>query len=86
MSDFALSESCLVLNKNYAVINVVKVWRALSMLTRGRAEVVYVEDGYYKSYKLDSWFAISEMRIAEGIDDDENQRVKPFPNDVFGLF
>jgi len=74
MSDYSLSldESCLVLNKNYAVINVVKAWRALSLLTRGRAEVVYVEDGYYKSYSLDSWFALSEIRIAEGINSDES--------------
>ena len=72
MSDYALEESCLVLNKNYAVINVVKAWRALSMLTRGRAEVVYVENGYYKSYNIDSWFAVSEMKLAEGIDDDES--------------
>ncbi len=72
MSDFALEESCLVLNKNYVIINVVKAWRALSLLKRGRAEVVYVEDGYYKSYSLDSWFAISELRIAEGIRDDES--------------
>lgn len=66
-----LDESVLVLNKNYAVINIIPVYKALSMLIRERAEVVYVEDGYYKSYSLQNWFDFSELKLAEGITDDD---------------
>jgi hypothetical protein len=72
MSDLVLQDSCLVLNRNFAIINIVKARRAMSLLAKGKVEVVYIEDGYYKTYNLDSWFAISEMKIAEGIRDDES--------------
>jgi len=65
------ADSCLVLNINYQPINVIPVWKALSMLFRERAEIVYVDEGYYKSYALNGWFGLSEMKMAEGIDDDE---------------
>jgi 5-methylcytosine-specific restriction endonuclease McrA len=64
-----MTDQVLVLNKNYQAINIVPAWKALSMIFRERAEIVYVEDGYYQNYNLQSWYGFTEMRLAEGIDE-----------------
>lgn len=67
-----LAESVLVLNKSYAPINVIPLYRAISLLSRERAEVVYIENGYYKSYNLTSWLGFTEMKNSEGLTSDND--------------
>lgn len=64
-----LTDSVLVLNKSYYPINVIPLYKAMSLLFRERVEVVYVEDGYYKNYNLTSWFGFTEMKNVEGLSD-----------------
>lgn len=65
-----LTESVLVLNKNYIPINVIPLYKAISLLARQRAEIVYIEDGYFYGYNLTSWSGFTEMKMAEGIDEE----------------
>lgn len=65
-----LAESVLVLNKSYAPINVIPLYKALSLLSRERAEIVYIENGYYKGYNLNSWIGFTEMKNSEGLAED----------------
>jgi 5-methylcytosine-specific restriction endonuclease McrA len=58
----ALSENVLVLNRYYAAIRVTSVRRAFSLLYRGLAEVVSVEDDKYISHDFASWREVSRFR------------------------
>ncbi len=58
----ALSSSVLVLNRLYMAVRIVNVRRAMSMLYRNMAEVVWVEDGQYLSYDFDNWLEVSQAR------------------------
>ena len=58
----ALSCNVLVLNKHYMAIHVTNVKRAFSLLARGLAEVLHVEDGQYLNYDFESWLEVSEFK------------------------
>lgn len=57
-----LHAKVLVLNKLYMALRVVSARRAFTMLCRGMAEVINVEDGKYISYDFASWSEVSELR------------------------
>jgi len=62
----ALAEAVLVLNKNYAAIEVANARRAICLMYKGIAEAVDVEhDGVnekFYTYDFDSWREVSEFR------------------------
>ena len=58
----SLDSNVLVLNKHYAAVRVVSARRALTLLFKGIADVVALEDEQYASYDFDSWRALSEYR------------------------
>lgn len=57
-----LSHHVLVLNRHYMAIRVTSARRAFSLLYRGLAEVVHVEDGQYLSYDFESWREVSDLK------------------------
>jgi 5-methylcytosine-specific restriction endonuclease McrA len=57
-----LQAKVLVLNKLYMALRVISARRAFTMLCRGMAEVINVEDGKYIAYDFESWSEISELR------------------------
>jgi len=57
-----LNCSVLVLNKHYMAIRVVGAKRAFSLLCRGIAEVVSLEEGSYANYDFRSWCEVSQFR------------------------
>ena len=58
----AMQVSVLVLNRNYVAVHVLPVQRAFSLLWKGSAEVVNVEQDQYLSYDFDGWREISELK------------------------
>ena len=66
-----LSASVLVLNRSYIAVHLVYVRRALVLLYREIAEVIYLEDGHYANYSFETWCALSELRseAKQSIDD-----------------
>ncbi|MCH2124989.1 MAG: hypothetical protein MK165_09355 [Pirellulaceae bacterium] len=66
-----LSASVLVLNRSYIAVHLVSVRRALVLLYREIAEVIYLEDGHYANYSFETWCALSELRseAKQSIDD-----------------
>lgn len=58
-----LATNVLLLNRNYAVIDVISVRRAFEMLCGKVAEVVRVEDGRYNNYDMESWTELSELKV-----------------------
>lgn len=66
MSDgSALDFSVLVLNRYYMPVRVVDVRRAMTLLYRGCAEVLTIEDEQYSSYDFESWCEISLLHSME---------------------
>ncbi len=61
----ALDCSVLVLNRFYMAIRVVDVRRAMTLLYRGCAEVITIEDSRYGSYDFDSWCEVSQLHCLE---------------------
>ncbi|MFG0252614.1 MAG: HNH endonuclease [Phycisphaerales bacterium JB038] len=57
-----LQAKVLVLNKLYMALRVISARRAFTMLCRGMAEVINVEDGKYIAYDFESWSEVSELR------------------------
>ncbi len=57
-----LDTKVLVLNKLYMAIRVISAKRAFTMLVRGLAEVIQVDDGRYSNYDFLSWTELSELR------------------------
>jgi len=57
-----LDAKVLVLNKLYMAIRVISAKRAFTMLARGLAEVIQVDDGRYSNYDFSSWAELSELR------------------------
>ena len=49
----------LVLNRLWQAVNVVGVERAFSLLTLDHAQVIYAEDGSYRMFGAEEWFAFS---------------------------
>lgn len=58
----AMQSNVLALNRVYLAIHVISVPRAFSLLWKGMAEVINVEDGSYMAYDFDAWREISELR------------------------
>jgi 5-methylcytosine-specific restriction endonuclease McrA len=54
--------SVLVLNRNYVAVHVFSVQRAFSLLWKGSAEVVNVEQDQYLSYDFDGWREVSGLK------------------------
>ncbi len=55
----ALNCSVLVLNRAYLPVHVVSARRAIVMLYRDLAEVIYVEDGNYNNFDFQTWLDVS---------------------------
>lgn len=58
----ALNSHVLVLNKMWLAVRVVDARRAFSLLFRGLAEVIRVDDGSYTGHSFDSWTEIGQFR------------------------
>ena len=57
----------LVLNRLWQAVNVVGVERAFSLLALEHAQVIYAEDGSFRLFDADAWFAFStEAPPSEG--------------------
>lgn len=68
----ALQANVLVLNRLYMAVQVISVRRALSMLVKGDAEVVHVQDeGYFESYTFERWLERSIVRMGSWDPDDD---------------
>lgn len=61
----ALGCSVLVLNRFFMAIRVVNVRRALTLLYRGCAEVITIEEGSYSNYDFDSWCEMGQIFALE---------------------
>lgn len=59
----ALDSHVLVLNKHYAAVRIISARRAMSLLFRGIAEILSIEDGdQWQTHDLESWCELSELR------------------------
>ncbi|MBX3438013.1 MAG: HNH endonuclease [Planctomycetaceae bacterium] len=54
--------SVLALNRHYVAVHVLPVQRAFSLLWKGSAEVVNVEQNQFLSYDFDGWREISQLK------------------------
>jgi len=61
----ALDCSVLVLNRFYLAVRVVNVRRAMTLLYRGCAEVITIEEDSYSNYDFDAWCEISQFHSLE---------------------
>lgn len=61
----ALECSVLVLNRFYMAVRVVNVRRAMTLLYRGCAEVITIEEDQYYNYDFDAWCEISQFHALE---------------------
>ncbi len=61
----ALNCSVLVLNRYYMAVRVVNVRRALTLLYRGCAEVITIEDNQYSNFDFDNWCEVSQLLALE---------------------
>ena len=59
----AMQCNVLALNRVYLAIHVITVRRAFSLLWKGMAEVINIEEGAYMAYDFESWREISELRL-----------------------
>ena len=66
MSDSStLDCSVLVLNRFYIPIRVVDVRRAMTLLYRGCAEVITIDDDQYSNYDFDGWCELSQLHAMD---------------------
>jgi 5-methylcytosine-specific restriction endonuclease McrA len=61
-AESALGVGVLLLNRLYMAVRVISARRALTLLYRELAEVVWVDDGQYLSYDFDDWIEVSQAR------------------------
>ncbi|MEW6250086.1 MAG: HNH endonuclease [Planctomycetota bacterium] len=61
-AESALSANVLLLNRLYMAVRVVSARRALTLLYRELAEVVWVDDGKYLAYDFDDWVEVSNFK------------------------
>ncbi len=61
----SLDCSVLVLNRFYMAIRVIDVRRAMTLLYRGCAEVITIEDDQYSNYDFENWCEMSELKALE---------------------
>ena len=64
-SSSSLDCSVLVLNRFYMAIRVVDVRRAMTLLYRGCAEVITIEDDQYINYDFENWCELSDLHSME---------------------
>lgn len=62
IGEASLSSSVLLLNRLYMAVRVVSARRALTLLYRNLAEVVWLRDGNCLSYDFDDWVQLSAAR------------------------
>lgn len=67
----SLGCNVLVLNRFYMAIRVVNVRRAMTLLYRGCAEVITIEDSSYYNYDFDSWCEVSQILALEKQPDED---------------
>ena len=72
----AMQVSVLALNRNYVAIHVLSVQRAFSLLWKGSAEVINVEQDQYLTYDFDGWREISELKAALEERDDTDDWIR----------
>lgn len=61
----ALNCSVLILNRFYMAVRVVDVRRALTLLYRGCAEVITIEEHQYSNYDFETWCEVSQIYSLE---------------------
>ena len=61
----ALNCSVLILNRFYMAIRVVNVRRAMTLLYRGCAEVISIDDDQYSNYGFEAWCEMSQLFALE---------------------
>ena len=61
----ALECSVLILNRFYMAVRVVNVRRAFTLLYRGCAEVITIDDHQYSSYDFETWCEVSQIFALE---------------------
>ena len=71
MSAKALGCSVLILNRFYMAIRVVNVRRAMTLLFRGCAEVITIEEGSYANYEFEAWCEVSQLLSLEKQPDED---------------
>ena len=59
---FVLDSRVLVLNKHYMAVRVITARRAVSLLFRELAEVIFLDEGEYCNYNFQSWCEVSQFR------------------------
>ena len=74
----ALSCNALVLNRFYMAIRVVNIRRAMTLLYRGCAEVITIEDGQYTNYDFESWCEVSQLYALEKQPDEDYLKTPNF--------
>lgn len=74
----ALGCSVLVLNRFYMAIRIVNVRRAMTLLFRGCAEVITIEEGSYSNYDFDNWCEVSQLLSLEKQPDEDYIRAVNF--------
>lgn len=70
--------SVLVLNRFYMAVRVVNVRRAMTLLYRGCAEVIKIEEGSYANFDFDSWCEVSQLYSLEKQPEEEYLRAVGF--------
>lgn len=74
----SLGCSVLVLNRFYMAVRVVNARRAMTLLYRGCAEVIKIEDGSYSNFDFDSWCEVSQLFSLEKQPDEDYLRAVNF--------
>jgi 5-methylcytosine-specific restriction endonuclease McrA len=75
MSESSASDcSVLVLNRFYMAVRVVDVRRAMTLLYRGCAEVIVIEEDQYANYDFENWCELSELHAMEKQNDEDYLR------------
>ncbi|MCA9126374.1 MAG: HNH endonuclease [Planctomycetales bacterium] len=74
----ALECSVLVLNRFYMAVRVINARRAMTLLYRGCAEVITVEDDRYSNYDFNAWCELSQLLALEKQPDEDYIRAVNF--------
>lgn len=74
----ALDSHVLVLNKMWMAVRVVDARRAFSLVLKGLAEVIRVDDGSYAGYDFTDWTDLSEAHRRLFPDDTPTEQSDPY--------
>jgi 5-methylcytosine-specific restriction endonuclease McrA len=66
----------LALNRHYVVVQVISVPRAFTLLVKGSAEVLSVEEGHFQSFSFHEWQALSLWKRHAGRHDETDDWVR----------